>query len=273
MCGISGVAGYEDISATLVESIKQLEYRGYDSCGVAILNGGGDVCIKKNIGGVEEVAAKEQFLALSGNTGIAHTRWATHGKVTVENTHPHASCDSDFVLVHNGIISNYIELKEELIKKGHRFVSKTDTEVIVHLVEQEYKTIRDTEKALISALKKLTGTYAVVIVSVYEPGKIFCAKHESPLVIGIGDEENYVGSDVTAFINYTKNTIILDDRELAIVTRDSYFVRNFLTGDEVDKDIVKLTWDTEMTKKGGYPHFMLKEIYEQPQTIKNVLKI
>ena len=280
MCGISGVAGFKNIGIPLLDSIRHLEYRGYDSCGIAILGSHG-IEVRKNIGSVDEVNERERLSEPDGKLGIAHTRWATHGGVTKENTHPHLSCKGDFALVHNGIISNYQELKKELIKEGHKFHSETDTEVIVHLVEKYFKLSKDSvrqahdavEKAFIKAIKRLEGTYAVAMVTIHEKDKIFCAKKESPLVIGIGGDTNYIGSDFNAFIDYTKNAVVLDDDEYAIVSKDRYFIKNTANGESVRKKITEIHWDSDMAKKGGYPHYMLKEIYEQPQCIINALQV
>ena len=280
MCGISGVAGFKNIGIPLLDSIRHLEYRGYDSCGIAILGSHG-IEVRKNIGSVDEVNERERLSEPDGKLGIAHTRWATHGGVTKENTHPHLSCKGDFALVHNGIISNYQELKKELTREGHKFHSETDTEVIVHLVEKYFKLSKDSvrhahdavEKAFIKAIKRLEGTYAVAMVTIHEKDKIFCAKKESPLVIGIGGDTNYIGSDFNAFIDYTKNAVVLDDDEYAIVSKDRYFIKNTANGETVRKKITEIHWDSDMAKKGGYPHYMLKEIYEQPQCIINALQV
>ncbi|MBU2590623.1 MAG: class II glutamine amidotransferase, partial [Nitrospinae bacterium] len=241
MCGISGIAGLSNISRVLTDSIRQLEYRGYDSCGIAVINEDGKIEVKKNIGAVDHVSTQEDFASLKGTVGIAHTRWATHGEVTRENTHPHTCCKSEFTLVHNGIISNYNQLKEMLTAKGHKFISQTDTEAIVHLVEEEYKKTKDAEKAFTNALQKVDGTFAVVMLTVHEPDKIFCAKNESPLILGIGDESNYIGSDFNAFINHTKNAVILDDWEYAIVTNDRYTIKHISSAEVIEKEITKIT--------------------------------
>lgn len=272
MCGISGVVGLKDISNALFETIRNLEYRGYDSCGVALIDKK-RLITKKNIGGVEEFYRKENVLQQKGKVGIAHTRWATHGKVTWNNTHPHVSCDENFAVVHNGIISNYRLLKENLIREGHKFLSETDTEVIPHLLEKYYAQTGDVESALVKVLHLLEGTFALAFLTTYHPDQIFCAKRESPLMLGIGDEIKFIGSDFNSFIDYTKNAIIIDDAEYAIVSRDTYVVKNYLTREEVSKKITKIEWDSETSKKGGYPHYMLKEIHEQPQTVTNAMDV
>jgi glutamine---fructose-6-phosphate transaminase (isomerizing) len=272
MCGISGAVGLKNISELLFEGIKNLEYRGYDSCGVALINKS-RLLIKKDIGGVKEFYRKHNILQHKSKIGIAHTRWATHGKVTKENTHPFTSSDGDFAVVHNGIISNYRPLKAQLQKEGFQFTSETDTEVLAHLLEKFYKRSRNVEKAFLKMLNLIEGTYAIALISTYHSEQIFCAKKESPLMLGIGDEIKFVGSDFNAFIDHTKNAVILDDGEYAILSRDTYVVKDLLSKEEVTKPITKIEWDSETSKKGGYPHYMLKEIYEQPQTITNALDL
>ena len=272
MCGISGAVGLKNISELLFEGIRNLEYRGYDSCGVALINKS-RIFIKKDIGGVEEFYRKHNVLQHKSKIGIAHTRWATHGKVTKENTHPFTSRDGNFAVVHNGIISNYRPLKAQLQKEGFKFTSETDTEVLAHLLEKFYNRSRNVEKAFLKMLNLIEGTYAIALISTYHPEQIFCAKKESPLMLGIGDEIKFVGSDFNAFIDHTKNAVILDDGEYAILSRDTYVVKDLLSKEEVTKPITKIEWDSETSKKGGYPHYMLKEIYEQPQTITNALDL
>jgi glucosamine--fructose-6-phosphate aminotransferase (isomerizing) len=272
MCGINGVVGLNNISEVLFQGIQNLEYRGYDSCGVALMNKS-DLIVRKNTGGVEEFFRKGNILSAKGKIGIAHTRWATHGKVTQANTHPFTSCDGAFALVHNGIVSNYRFLRDGLIGEGHVFRSETDTEVIPHLLEKYYKKHESVEKALVKTLNILEGTFAIAMISTYHPDQIFCARRESPLMLGIGDELKFVGSDFNAFADHTKNAVIMEDDEYAILSRDSYVVKNFLTQEEIVKPITKIEWDSETAKKAGYPHYMLKEIYEQPQTINTALEL
>ena len=272
MCGISGAVGLKNISDLLFEGIRNLEYRGYDSCGVALMNKTG-LLIKKDIGGVEEFYRKHNVLQHKSKIGIAHTRWATHGKVTQENTHPFTSRNKNFAVVHNGIISNYRPLRDQLQKEGFKFSSETDTEILAHLLEKFYKRSRNIEKAFVKMLNVIEGTYAIAFISSYLPDQIFCAKKESPLMLGIGDEIKFIGSDFNAFIDHTKNAVILDDGEYAILSRDTYVVKDLLSKEEVTKPIAKIEWDSETSKKGGYPHYMLKEIYEQPQTISNALDL
>lgn len=272
MCGIAGAVGLKDISNVLFDGIRNLEYRGYDSCGVALMNKK-SIVVKKNIGGVGDVYQKENILRHTSHMGIAHTRWATHGQVTRNNTHPFTSCDNNFAVIHNGIISNHQELRIRLQKEGHRFLSDTDTEVIPHLLENFYKKTGNVEASLLKTLDQLEGTFAMAFISNYQPDQIFCAKRESPLLLGIGDEVKFIGSDFNAFIDHTKNAVIIDDDEYAIVSKDGYTVKNFVTKQEVEKPITRIEWDSETSKKGGYPHYMLKEIYEQPQTVINALEV
>ncbi len=272
MCGISGVVGLKNISELLFEGIRNLEYRGYDSCGVAMMNKA-RLIIKKDIGGVEEFYCKHNVLQQKSKIGIAHTRWATHGKVTQNNAHPFTSTDGNFAVVHNGIISNYRSLRDQLQKEGFKFSSETDTEILAHLLEKFYKRSRNVEKAFLKVLRLIEGAYAIVFISSYLPSQIFCAKNESPLMLGIGDEVKFIGSDFNAFIDHTKNAVILDDGEYAIVSRDTYVVKSLLSEDEITKPITRIEWDSETSKKEGYPHYMLKEIYEQPKTISNALNL
>jgi len=272
MCGITGAVGLKDISSVLFDGIRNLEYRGYDSCGVALMNGK-SIVVKKNVGGVGDVYQKENILRHTSHLGIAHTRWATHGQVTRNNTHPFLSCDNNFAVVHNGIISNYHGLKARLQKEGHRFQSDTDTEVIPHLLESFYKATGNVETSLLRTLGQLEGTFALAFISRYKSDQIYCAKRESPLLLGIGDEVKFIASDFNAFIDHTKNAVILDDDEYAIVSKDGYTVKNFFTREEINKPITRIEWDSETSKKDGYPHYMLKEIYEQPQTVINALEV
>ncbi len=272
MCGIAGVVSYQPIEDRLYDGIHHLEYRGYDSCGVAYHNHD-HIEIRKNVGTVDEVHGKENLRNIDSYVGIAHTRWATHGKVTRDNAHPHRSSGGDFVVVHNGIIANYKMLRAQLAEQGFSFVSETDTEVIAHLIDHNYRHCQDVERAWVAALRALEGSFALAMISTYEPDRIYCARHESPLIIGLGSGSNYIGSDFNAFIEHTKNTVILDDGEYGVVTRDSYSVKSLRTGDPIAKTITVVPWDPELRGKGGYPHYMLKEIHEQPQAVRRALHI
>jgi glucosamine--fructose-6-phosphate aminotransferase (isomerizing) len=272
MCGISGIVSGENVSERLLKSIQNLEYRGYDSCGMAVINAR-TTTVRKNVGHVAEVAEKEVFSSLSGKVGIAHTRWATHGGVTRLNAHPHASCDGRLAVVHNGIISNYKELRSKLKRKKHSFASETDSEVIAHLVEEKLNSHSSLENAFLAALCELEGSYAVALISLEEPKSIFCGKFESPLILGLGKNENYVGSDFNAFIEYTKNAVVLEDGEYAIISKEGYAVKKIANAAPVRKKVMKIEWDAEMAQKGGFPHYMLKEIHEQPEAINRMLAI
>lgn len=272
MCGITGIVGKNNISKKLFQCIKNLEYRGYDSCGIAVLTDE-KIEMRKNVGTIDEVNRIENLSEPIGSVGIAHTRWATHGKVNKINAHPHISCDGNFALVHNGIISNYRILKKELQIAGHRFISDTDTEVIVHLIEHYYKSEKNVEAALLKSIEKIEGSYAILFISTHEQGKIFWARHESPLILGIGSDCTYVASDINAFVEFTRNAIILDNDEYGIISPDAYSIRNVFTKEDVERDVITIDWDAQMAKKGGYPDFMLKEIHEQPYAVSNVLNI
>jgi glucosamine--fructose-6-phosphate aminotransferase (isomerizing) len=265
VCGIIGYVGYREARSVLLESLKRLDYRGYDSAGVAIIDK--KLKIYKEVGEIANV--EKQIPLLRGTTGIGHTRWATHGGVTKENAHPHLSCDKKIALVHNGIIENFSKLKEELKKKGHKFTSQTDSEVIVHLIDDAFKG--NLEDAVVAAIKKIQGSYSIVVVSEDDPGKIVGIRKESPLVIGVGDSENFLASDITAFLKYTSRVMFLDDGELCVITNSSISVF-----DKDKKQIKKkeelITWDVKDAEKSGFPHFMLKEIFDQPDTVHHVLR-
>lgn len=270
MCGITAVAGRGDIVPTLYESIKNLEYRGYDSCGIGIIQGQ-ELLVKKNTGGVAEVADKENFSSLHAPIGIAHTRWATHGQVNKENAHPHTSNDNLFTLVHNGIINNYQEIKVDLSAQGIQCVTETDTEVLSHLMSVAYTEFKDVEQAFLAALNRMEGYYAICMITPLAPDTIFCARDGSPLVIGLSGGKNYVASDVNAFLPYTRDSLMMEDGEYALVTSGQASIFKMEDRKSVSRAPIRIEWDAETSRKGGYSHFMLKEIFEQPQTIKNAL--
>ena len=272
MCGIVGIVSKTNISDRLFRCIKNLEYRGYDSCGIAMLSDQ-EIEIRKNIGSVDDVNAAEHLTEPSGHAGLAHTRWATHGGVTKANSHPHFSGDRAFAVVHNGIISNYRELKEELAAKGHVFVSETDTEVIPHVLEDAYKTEQDVEQAMFQTFKRLKGTYAFAFVTTHDPQKLFCARKESPLVLGVGQNSHFLASDINSFIEYTRDIVILNDDEYAIISDDTYTIKHVKTGERIHRTVQHITWNAAAAQKGGFPTFMLKEIHEQPGTTKAALSI
>ena len=272
MCGISGIVDLEPIGTRLFTSIRNLEYRGYDSCGIATLHEG-QINARKNIGGVDEVNSTEQLDQMSGTIGIAHTRWATHGGVTQENAHPHLSMRNEFAIAHNGIISNYKRLREQLVQQGFEFRSLTDSEVISNLLENAFYEEQDVEQALQSTLKKLEGTFGLVMISLHDPERIYAAKRESPLMVGLGEGTNYVGSDINAFLEYTRRAWVLEDGEYAVLGRERVIIRKFPSGKVVQKQVLQIEWDLETTKKGDYSHYMIKEIFDEPQTIRQVLKV
>ena len=265
MCGIVGYTGSQNAAPVLLEGLKKLEYRGYDSAGLAVIQGN-TIHISKVTGRIANLCEKTQDGRLTpGTTGIGHTRWATHGAPTDTNAHPHASNDGRFAVVHNGIIENYVELRQELTEKGYHFESETDTEVIVHLVEMYYQG--DFKKAVMKASSRLQGSYALGIVCSDEPERIFVVREASPLILGVGIGENYFASDVTAMVAYTRNAIYLEDGEFAEMTPDSIRVFD-CAGREISKPVNRITWDIQAAEKGGYDHFMLKEIMEQPRAAK-----
>ncbi|MBQ8932820.1 MAG: glutamine--fructose-6-phosphate transaminase (isomerizing) [Lachnospiraceae bacterium] len=269
MCGIVGFTGTQQAAPVLLEGLKKLEYRGYDSAGVAVMDKD-RIAVSKVTGRIASLCEKTgQGKAVPGTTGVGHTRWATHGAPTEENAHPHLSNDGKFAIVHNGIIENYLELREELTGRGYHFESQTDTEVIVHLIEMYYRgSVRE---ALIRTTNRLQGSYALGVICTEEPEKIFAVREASPLILGIGVGENFFASDVTALVSYTRNVIYLEDGEYAELTPDS--VRVFdCSGRILDKEISRVTWDVRAAEKGGYAHFMLKEIMEQPGAVKATIE-
>ena len=266
MCGIVGYIGFNQASDFLLDGMAKLEYRGYDSAGIAIIGAENAIKIQKKVGRLANLEAIVKADPNEGTVGIGHTRWATHGRPSDMNAHPHSSEDGKFAVVHNGIIENYMPLKEELIEKGYHFKSETDTEVVAHLLADMYDG--DFVGTVRRMLARVDGAYALEIICADEPDKIICTKKENPLVIGLGKGENFVASDIPAIINYTRDTYILSDGELAIVTRDnvSVFDRD---GNAIDKEVFHVSWNAEAAEKGGYEHFMLKEIHDQPKAVRD----
>ena len=265
MCGIVGYTGQQSAAPVLLEGLKKLEYRGYDSAGIAVIQDN-TIAISKVTGRIAGLAEKtEDGKLLPGSTGIGHTRWATHGAPTEPNAHPHTSNDGRFAVVHNGIIENYMELREELICKGYHFESETDTEVVVHLLEMYYKG--NLKQAVMRTSARLQGSYALGIICTENPEIIFVIREASPLILGAGIGENYFASDVTALVAYTRNAIYLEDGEFAELSPDSITVFD-CTGRPLPKKVSRITWDIQAAEKGGYEHFMLKEIMEQPRAVK-----
>ena len=266
MCGIVGYIGFNQASDFLLDGMAKLEYRGYDSAGIAVIGAENVIKIQKKVGRLANLEAIVKADPNEGTVGIGHTRWATHGRPSDMNSHPHSSEDGKFAVVHNGIIENYMPLKEELIEKGYHFKSETDTEVVAHLLADMYDG--DFVGTVRRMLARVDGAYALEIICADEPDKIICTKKENPLVIGLGKGENFVASDIPAIINYTRDTYILSDGELAIVTRDNVSVFD-REGNAVDKEIFHVSWNAEAAEKGGYEHFMLKEIHDQPKAVRD----
>ena len=266
MCGIVGYIGFNQASDFLLDGMAKLEYRGYDSAGIAVIGAENAIKIQKKVGRLANLEAIVKADPNEGTVGIGHTRWATHGRPSDMNSHPHSSEDGKFAVVHNGIIENYMPLKEELIEKGYHFKSETDTEVVAHLLEDMYDG--DFVSTVRRMLARVDGAYALEIICADEPDKIICTKKENPLVIGLGKGENFVASDIPAIINYTRDTYILSDGELAIVTRDNVSVFD-REGNAVDKEVFHVSWNAEAAEKGGYEHFMLKEIHDQPKAVRD----
>jgi len=267
MCGIIGYIGNNKAVPILMEALKRLEYRGYDSAGFCTINED-NILIEKDIGKIQEVENKVNLNGLNGQVGLSHCRWATTGSVTKENAHPHTDCKNMISIVHNGIIENFSELKEKLIEKGHKFKSSTDTEVIAHLIEDNYNG--DIEGATREALKQIDGSYALGVICAREPQKLIAARNESPLIVGLGKDENFIASDVPAILKYTNKVIYLENKEIAVLEKNNVAVKD-IEGNKIDKKINKIDWSPELSEKSGYDHFMLKEIFEQPRAITETL--
>lgn len=274
MCGIFGSIMKKGTAAPVIHAgLKRLEYRGYDSVGQATVDDG-KLFIKKDSGKIDDVHRLIDLDAMPGKIGIGHTRWATHGAPYKVNAHPHTDCTDEIAVVHNGIIENFAELKAELEAHGHVFKSKTDTEVVPHLVEEGLKNGLSLTEAVREASKRLEGSYALAVVSTREPDKIVCARKESPLVVGINETEAYCASDIPAFLPLTKKALIIENGELVVLNGgSSYEIRKLSDGSVVPREPEVVDWDPEMAEKQGYPHFMLKEIYEQPDTLRNTLRL
>jgi len=268
MCGIVGYIGGRDACPILLDGLKRLEYRGYDSAGVAVLSGD-RVEIRKAVGKLNVLESALSRGAPAGAVGIGHTRWATHGRPSDENAHPHSDCSGGIVVVHNGIIENYRALKDELISRGHSFSSETDTEVVAHLVEEAYNG--DLAEAVRRATLRLEGSFALAVMCRDEPDLLVAARRHSPLVVGVGEDENFLASDVPAFLPYTKKVHFVDDDTLVVITRSSVSFRT-TEGQPVQKDVYEVTWDAAMAERGGYEHFMLKEIHEQPVALRETMR-
>jgi glucosamine--fructose-6-phosphate aminotransferase (isomerizing) len=268
MCGIVGYVGKRKATSLLIEGLKRLEYRGYDSAGIAMSNGHG-LETRKAKGKISMLEELVDVSPINGSVGIAHTRWATHGQPNECNAHPHTDCTNTIAVVHNGIIENYGALRKMLQMQGHTFKSETDTEVLAHLIESAFDG--KLEDAVIDALNLVQGTYGIAVISSRDPNKIVCARQGSPLLIGLGEGEYYVASDVAAILQHTRQVVYLDDGEMGVLTQDGYEVQD-LNARRISKGVSRIDWSLDEIEKGGFDHFMLKEICEQPQTIENTMR-
>ncbi|GIO04278.1 glutamine--fructose-6-phosphate aminotransferase [isomerizing] [Brevibacillus reuszeri] len=268
MCGIMGYIGYREAQPILINGLKKLEYRGYDSAGIAICDGS-NITISKAKGRIDVLEEQTSKSRLQGSIGIGHTRWATHGRPSDENSHPHFDQTGKFSIVHNGIIENYLELKEELKERGIVFTSETDTEVIAHLLSENY------DGNLVSTVQKVAtkirGAFALGVMSEHEPDKLIAVRVASPLIIGVGAGENFIGSDIPAVLEHTRDVYVLEDYDLAVLTKDSVSVMSLNTNEPIERDLVRIEWDKEQAEKDGYAHYMLKEIHEQPRALRNTM--
>jgi glutamine---fructose-6-phosphate transaminase (isomerizing) len=269
MCGIVGYVGPRDAAPILLEGLRRLEYRGYDSAGIAILTEGGDVFIEKKAGKLANLTDHLNGDAPAGHPGIGHTRWATHGRPNDANAHPHTDCSGKLALIHNGIIENYAEIKGRLVADGHRFTSETDTEVLAHLIETKYSG--DLVGAVRQSLNEVRGAYAIGVMHTDHPDRIVGARMNVPLIVGLGDGEGFLASDVPAILEHTKNVVILHEGDIAEVTPSGTTI-SALDGNEVERDVTEIHWSIDAAEKGGFAHFTLKEIYEQPHAIQECLR-
>ena len=268
MCGITGYIGEKDAAPVLLQALKRMEYRGYDSAGISTIHKD-NVTIKKDIGRIDAINEKIELGKAEGKIGVAHTRWATHGGVTKENAHPHLSCKQKIVLVHNGIIENYRQLFKEL-SDNHEIKSETDSEVISHLIEEEYNKEKDPLKTLQNVSKKLNGSFALVVIFSDKKDEIYGVRKYAPLIVGIGEQENFISSDIVSFIDYTDNVIFLEDKEIVRVTSNSIEIINF-DGDKISRDKTHVAWEAADVSKEEFSHHTIKEIHEQSSTVQNAL--
>jgi len=268
MCGIIGYIGSKEVVPVLIEGLRRLEYRGYDSAGVAVVHDGA-IDLRRSAGKLSKLEDVITLHPITGDYGVGHTRWATHGRPTEENAHPHRDCTGKIVVVHNGIIENYLDLKQELQREGHKFVTETDTEIVAHLVEREMKD-DGLENAVRRALLLMRGLFALVLISADDPDKIVTVRNGPPIVVGLGDKEFFVASDIPAILMHTRDVVFLGDEEMAIVTRTGVEFTDFF-GRPVSKATQRVLWDPIMAEKAGYKHFMLKEIYEQPTAARETI--
>src|SRR5499433_2943039 len=266
MCGIVGYVGKKQVVPVIIEGLKKLEYRGYDSAGIAVAGNGEGLQIRRAEGKLRNLEEAIRVNPVDGPYGIGHTRWATHGRPTEENAHPHRDCTGDIVVVHNGIVENYLSLKKQLQLEGHKFVTETDTEVIAHLVEKYYEG--NLEDAVRKAVRQLSGVFALSVISRKDPNKIVAARSGPPVVVGLGDGEYFVASDVPAILSHTRDMFFLADGDMAVLTQDGVHLTDF-HGRPVKRQVSHILWDPIMAEKGGYKHFMLKEIFEQPRAVRD----
>jgi len=271
MCGIVGYVGNKQVVPLIIEGLRKLEYRGYDSAGIAVVDGNQHLEIRRAEGKLRNLEEVIRLDPIDGTYGIGHTRWATHGRPTEENAHPHRDCTGRIVVVHNGIIENYLQLKDRLRQKDHRFVTETDTEIIAHLIEEYLKTGDGFEPAVRHAVKDLRGIFALSIINADEPDTIISAREGPPVVIGLGDGEYFVASDIPAILQHTRDVFFLGDGEVAVLTKDAVRVTDF-EGNAVEPVKQRITWDPILAEKGGFKHFMLKEIYEQPRAVRDTVQ-
>src|SRR4051812_1241527 len=272
MCGIVGYVGQKSVVPVIIEGLRKLEYRGYDSAGIAVAGNGDGLQIRRAEGKLRNLEEVIRHKPLEGSFGIGHTRWATHGRPTEENAHPHRDCTGRVVVVHNGIVENYLSLKKRLIEEGHKFSTETDTEVIAHLIENALKSNNgkrpSLEDAVRKTVKQLTGVFALVVISADEPNKIVAGRNGPPAVVGLGKNEYFVASDIPAILHHTRDLFFLADGDLAVITSTGVQLTDF-DGKPVQRQVQRVTWDPIQAEKGGFKHFMLKEIYEQPRAVRD----
>lgn len=271
MCGIVGYVGNKQVVPLIVDGLRKLEYRGYDSAGIAVVDESCNLSLRRAEGKLRNLEEAIRLNPLDGNYGIGHTRWATHGRPTEENAHPHRDCSGRIVVVHNGIIENYLTLKEMLKEKGHDFKTETDTEIVAHLIEEHQKEGLSFEEAVRKSVQQLRGIFALSIISADEPDKIISVREGPPVVIGLGDGEFFVASDIPAILQHTRDVFYLGEKEIAVLTKDSVRVTDF-DGNVVEPKQQRITWDPIMAEKGGFKHFLLKEIYEQPRAVRDTVR-
>ena len=267
MCGIIGYIGERPTSEMLLQGLRSLEYRGYDSAGIAVV-GDGKLELLRSEGKLDNLARQIDTKTLNGSYGLGHTRWATHGRPNEENAHPHRDCTGTIVVVHNGIIENYLELKAKLAERGHEFVTETDTEIIAHTIEKHFDG--DLALAVRRALEEFEGVFAFVALTASEPDILIGARNGPPLVLGLGDDESFIASDVPAFLNHTRSAVFLDDGDVAILKRGDVQVVD-ISGKVQERPVQRITWDPIQVEKQGFKHFMLKEIFEQPRAVRDTL--